>query len=146
MPARWYLTVRLALWFVALFVAILPAFFHALAVPSFNNSQLFRDALFVTVPAAALGLSTVLDYLCMGFRLISGTAMALAVLGIVFNTLVLLSGVIGFLILPKSEVPLSATSVWTFSVLIVLALMFSLLTEIFVSKDHHRCHMQPALT
>lgn len=145
MSAAYYLMVRLSLWFVALIAALLPAIIESLGVLSLNNNVLFRDALFVTVPAAALGLSTVLDYLCMGYLRISGTALALSALSIVFNTLSLASGIIGFLVIPHDGKPLTLPALWTFSVLIFLALFVSLVTEIYVSKDHHRCHMQPGV-
>jgi hypothetical protein len=126
---------------VALAAASIPAILESINAPALNHDIFIRNLLFVIVPAAALGLSTVLDYLCLGYNLISGTALAAAVLGIVANTLALASGIIGFLIIPHNNAPLTATALWIFSIQICLALFFSLLTEIYVSKDHHRCHV-----
>jgi hypothetical protein len=140
--ARWYLVIRLTLWFVALIVALFPAFLEALSLVSLNNNSFLRDTMFAIVPAAALALSAILDYICLDFRKISGTALALSVLGIIFNVLALTSGIVGFLVLPKNDLPVTAAGLWTFSILIFSALMMSLLTEIFVSRDHYRLHGQ----
>jgi hypothetical protein len=64
----WYRTIRLVLWAMAMIAASVPAILEWLEGASFNNT-LFRDILFVIIPAAALGLSTVLDYLCMNYHI-----------------------------------------------------------------------------
>lgn len=139
MSSGWYRTIRLALWFVAFLVAASPAFLELMTSDSITNT-LLRDFVFVIIPAAALGLSTVLDYLCMNFRVVSGTALALSILAIIFNMLALSSGLVGFLVVPKNDLLATNRELWPFGILVVAALLMSLVTEFFVSTDNHRCH------
>jgi uncharacterized membrane protein YozB (DUF420 family) len=106
----------------------------------FNNT-LFRDILFVIIPAAALGLSAVLDYLCINYKDLNGTSFALSMLSIIFNTLALGSGLVAFIVIPKDNVPVASAKLLTFSVIICYALLMSIITEFFVSTDNHRCYV-----
>lgn len=139
LTAAWYRTIRLSLWFVALIIALFPAILEGIHATVFDNT-LLRDVLFIVIPTSALGLSTVLDYLCMNFRVISGTSLALSILAIIFNMLGLTSGLVGFLVVPKDDVAATNAELWTFSILIFLALLMSFVTETLVSTDNHRCH------
>ena len=139
MSAAWYRTIRLSLWCVALIIALLPALLESIHATTFDHT-LLRDVLFIVVPTSALGLSSVLDYLCMNFRVINGTSLALSILSIIFNTLGLTSGLVGFLVVTKDNVAATNAELWTFSILIFLALLMSFVTETLVSTDNHRCH------
>jgi hypothetical protein len=139
LTAGWYRTIRLVLWAIAVIVAAVPAMLEYLEGAIFNNT-LFRDFLFIIIPAAALGLSTVLDYLCMNYQVLNGTKFALAVLSIIFNTLALASGLVAFLEIPKDTLMVTHPKFWTFSILICYALSISIITEFLVSADNHRCH------
>jgi hypothetical protein len=139
LTAGWYRTIRLVLWCIAVLVAGVPAILEYLDGAIFNNT-LFRDFLFVIVPASALGLSTVLDYLCMNYQILNGTKFALSILSVIFNTLALASGLVAFLEIPKDTLLVVHSKLWTFSVLICYALLVSILTEYLVSTDNHRCH------
>jgi hypothetical protein len=140
----WYRTIRLVLWVMAMLVAAVPALLEWLEGAAFNNT-LFRDVLFVIIPAAALGLSTVLDYLCMRYQMLNGTKFALSVLAIIFSMLALASGLVAFLEIPKDTLAVTVSKFWLFSVLIGYALFVSLLTELLVSADNHQSHAKSGL-
>jgi hypothetical protein len=58
---------------------------------------------------------------------------SLSILSIIFNTMSLMSGVVGFLVVPNNELPPQPRQLWTFSILIVFALLMSVVTEFFAS-------------
>jgi hypothetical protein len=139
LSAGWYRIIRLTLWAAAVTIALLPGILKAMDATRFDV-PLLKDFIFVVIPASALGLSTVLDYLCMNYQYLSGTSFALSVLSILFNIFGMMSGLIGFLVLPSGDVSVTSRQLWTFSILIFLALLISVITEFLVSADNHRCH------
>jgi hypothetical protein len=104
------------------------------------DESLLRDFIFVVIPASSLGLSAVLDYLCMNYKELSGTKFAISVLSILFNIFGMFSGLIGFLVIPNDNIPVTIRQLVTFAILILAAILISLVTEFLVSADHHRCH------
>lgn len=139
MTANWYRIIRLVLWFVAVGIALFPAMLEWLDETAIDE-LLLRDVIFVVIPASALGLSTVLDYLCMNYIVVGGTKFALSVLAIIFNICGMFTGLVGFLEIPNDDALVTSRQLVTFSVLILLALLISLITEFLVSADNHRCH------
>lgn len=137
--AFWYRIIRLALWLIAVIVAIFPALLESLRATALDHT-LAREFMFVVIPASALALSTVLDYLCMHYRIINGTSFALSMLAIILNVFAMASGLVGFLVIAKDQLTVSKSELWTFSTLILLALLVSLATEMLVSTGNHRCH------
>jgi hypothetical protein len=116
LTAGWYRTIRLSLWLAAVVIALLPAIFKAMD-SAVLDVQLLRDFIFVVIPASALGLSGVLDYLCMNYQVLSGSKFALSILSIIFNIFGMMSGLVGFLVLPSGNLPATQRQLWTFSVL-----------------------------
>jgi len=94
LTAGWYRTIRLSLWLAAVVIALLPAIFKAMD-SAVLDVQLLRDFIFVVIPASALGLSGVLDYLCMNYQVLSGSKFALSILSIIFNIFGMMSGACG---------------------------------------------------
>jgi hypothetical protein len=137
--ANWYRVIRLTLWAIAVVIALFPAILESFAATALDES-LLREVIFVVIPASALGLSTVLDYLCMNYQELNGTKFALSVISILLNMCGMFSGLVGFLVLPHDAVAVTQRQLVTFSILILLALLISLITEYLVSADNHRCH------
>jgi hypothetical protein len=141
-----YLTIRLLLWAAAVTVAILPITMHdhveldwsVLDVRnSINKAGVFRDLLYVITPVSLLSISTLLDHLCRKFWKMSGTSAFLSLLALIANVSTLCSGLLGFSRIAHNTV-VSGGQLTSFSVLIALALIISLLTEIGVSFEHRR--------
>ena len=139
-----YLIVRLALWLSAVMVSVLPVILSDqvdLGLTIFgnfeiiNNAKLFREFYFVVVPVAVLSLSTILDYLCRGFKRLSGTVFALTILALVFNIFTLGSGLVGFMKIPRDSV-MTLNQLRPFSFLILYALIVSVGTEIGIAFNH----------
>ena len=135
LSARQYLAIRLLLWAIAVFIAMLPSIMGNDSFSDFMQADSFRELLFVVVPVSALALSTTFDYLCIGFPKLSARAFFFSLGSILLNGIGLTTGLAGFLNV-RSGV-LSHSQLWTYSVLICVAVASSLLTEVLVSLNNH---------
>jgi hypothetical protein len=140
-----YLALRLVLWAGAVAIAMFPTLQAADTLPSFdpkammavvNSHGNFRDLFFVIVPAAAVSLSTTMEFLCtyvIRATLVPATVGFIALLAVLGNTVVLLSGFVGFLLIPAAAGPLNMDQLALYSALILCGLGISLGTEIAIS-------------
>lgn len=103
-----------------------------------NEEGLFRDILFAIVPAAALSLATTLDFICSG----KAANLSLPILGVLLSVLILVSGFVGFLVIPEDK-SLDADLFDLYSALIRMGIFVSLVTELWVSvsAEKHRMHL-----
>jgi hypothetical protein len=142
---------RIALWTIAVIIALFPTFqadhvFPALdpivAMASVNSHGHFRDLFFVIVPAAAVSLSTTMEFLssCVirvsphrGHSRVSATIGFIALLALLGNTVILLSGFVGFLLIPPGSGPVDLDALKLYSNLILWGLGISLATEMGIS-------------
>lgn len=132
---RQYLVIRLALWAIAVFIALLP-FVMGRKHESWHNAEEFRDLLFVVVPVSALGLAATFDYLCVGFPdYLTARSFFNSIGSIFLNGIGLTTGLAGFLNIRDGV--LSGGQFWTYSTLICAAIVTSLVTEVVVSLNHH---------
>lgn len=137
-----YLIVRLALWVSAVGIAAIPAlsapgymvFGYGSELALINSAHAFRDAVFVLVPAGAIALSSLFDFLFRVER-VQRMTMFLCVIGLIVNIAVLISGLVGFIKLPE-QTEASQVTFWVYSWLIGLGLAVSLLTEVWVVIGH----------
>jgi hypothetical protein len=110
-----YFALRLVLWAATVIIALFPTLQAAGAWPSLNPFLTmaavnmhgnFRDLLFVMVPAAALALSTWMEFLsaCVIRRRAIRTGLItvgfLALIAIVTNIVILATGMVGFSLIP----------------------------------------------
>jgi hypothetical protein len=123
------------LWFIAVFIALLPTLLGKINSESFRDAEVFRDLLFVTVPVSALGLAATFDYLCVGFPNLSAGAFFNSIGSIFLNGGGLTTGLAGFLNIRQGV--MSNGQLWTYSILICAAVLVSLTTEISISLNHH---------
>jgi hypothetical protein len=137
-----YLAVRMALWFSAVAVPLFPivlrddvdfAWNPTKFLYDVNQAGAFRDLMFVIVPVAVLSLSTSVDFFCRTFSQMTGRAASLTALAFIGNTVALISGFVGFMRIPNGVI---LGSISSYSVFIVFALVFSIGTEIVVSRYH----------
>jgi uncharacterized membrane protein len=105
-------------------VALSSSFFDAA-----NKAEHFRDLLFALVPAASISLSTTIEYLCSHRD--RGVSL-LTVIGLILNILILLSGFVGFLVIPDDQA-LGRDLFALYSKLIILGLVISLVSELWTS-------------
>ncbi len=131
---------RLLLWSAVVAIALFPTL---QAAPSFsswyardvmatvNADGHFRDLFFVIVPASAVSIATTMDYLCAA----RGTEIAAlsAMIALMLNLVVLLSGFVGFLIIPAGKSVLGHDAFLLYSWVISGGLILSLITELWVS-------------
>lgn len=140
-----YCLVRLVLWLVAVGIALFPTArsvgIHAILDWEFlshaNRDGAFRDILFAIVPAAALSLATTLDFICSG----KAASLALPILGVIGGILILVSGFVGFLVIPN-DTPLEPDLFVLYSKMIMLGLSVSLVTELWVSVSMEKHRIQ----
>ncbi len=146
MSTSYYLLIRVVLWTIAVIVAALPVALNDdvdlewnlwASIESINKAGVFRELFFVLIPLGLLSISTVLDHLCRKFYKLSGTSAALSILSLVFNSLALCSGLVGFVKIPHASA-LTPGQLWTYSVLIGLGMFVSAATELGVSLEHRR--------
>lgn len=135
LTGRQYLTIRLALWGIAVFIAMLPALMGIDSWHELWDADAYRDVLFVVVPVSALALSTTFDYLCVGYPDLSASAFFNSIGGIILNGIGLTTGLTGFVSIKEGTMTLFAF--WTYSALICFAVFVSLATEVIVSRNHH---------
>ena len=137
-----YVLIRMVLWTAALAVSLFPTL-HATPGIGFdlvenamrvNERGLFRDLFFVIAPTSALALSTVTDFLITHYARSSGLAQIACVLCLPLNVAALVSGFVGFLVIPPGDHPLDPGSFGTAFGLLVFAVGFSALTEIGMSS------------
>jgi hypothetical protein len=140
-----YVALRLVLWAGAVAIAMFPTLQAAHVMPSFdpkftmagvNGHGNFRDLFFVIVPAAAVSLSSTMEFLCtfvVREALVPATVGFIALLVVLANTVILLSGFVGFLLIPPSAGPLAADAFTLYSTLIIAGLGISLGTELGIS-------------
>ena len=129
-----YLIIRLALWAIAVFIALLPTIMTIDDFAALRDAVAFRNLLFVVVPVSALGLAATFDYLCVGFPNLSASAFFNSIGSILLNGIGLTTGLAGFVNIHKG--PLSNGQLWTYSILICLAIITSLTTETAISLNH----------
>ena len=141
-----YCFLRLLLWSSGVAIALFPTLQVASHVQfnsifaSLNADGHLRDLFFVIVPASAVSLSTTFDYLCgiLARRDSSDTTGLVVVVVLVINVLVLVSGLIGFLLIPVGPTVLSPDLLWSCSFAITMGLALSLVTELWVSGAGER--------
>ena len=137
--------IRLLLWSAGVGIALFPTLQTTRLIPSWhllgtmesvNAAGHFRDLFFVIVPASAVSLSTTLDFLCV--RLRGEINALLAVIALILNIIILLSGFVGFLLIPPGTGYLSADVFSISSWLILVGLIISLVTELWISVSAER--------
>ena len=101
-----------------------------------NDSGHFRDLFFVIAPAAAVALATTLDFLCAAHT--SDETRLSVVIALVINVMVLMSGFIGFMAIPATDLPLPKDQVLPYSWAIWIAIGITLGTELWVSGAAER--------
>jgi hypothetical protein len=153
MHTLFYVLIRAFLWFIAVAIAIFPTLSAApdaasmdpfVMFSTLNNVGAFRDVLFVIIPAAALAISTLIDYLCMCRTQMSGTAFGLSLIGVLMNITALVAGFVGFLYIEdKPHVPVNARFLLTYSWIICIAIGVGIITELAVSWSHGQIHLNP---
>lgn len=132
-----YLTIRLALWAIAVFIALLPAIMLVSdkGLSILRQADFFRNLVFVVVPVSALGLASTFDYMCIGFPTMSAGAFFNSLGAILLNGIGLTTGLAGFLNIREGL--LSLNQLWTYSILICVAVVASLVTESAIALNHH---------
>lgn len=143
---------RFILWAGVVFIALFPTLQLSHVFPSWhfigtmslvNAAGHFRELFFIVVPAAAVSLSTTLDFLCG--RPKNEITGLLVLIALVINIVVLLSGFIGFLLLPPDSGRLADDVFSLYSWLITLGLIISLVTELWISGfAANQRHTEPA--
>lgn len=142
-----YCFLRLLLWTAGVAIALFPTLQIAPHLSSWGISSVFaavnsdghfRDLFFVIVPASAVSLSTTLDYLCGSLSHGSEVTGLLVIVVLVINVLVLLSGFVGFLLIPVGHTALDPDALSSYSGLITVGLVLSLITELWVSGAGER--------
>jgi len=147
-----YGLIRLLLWGAGVGIALFPTLQAVHFLPSWHfagtmdyvNAQgRFRDLFFVIVPASAVSLSTTVDYLCARPR--NEINALLAVISLILNVVILLSGFVGFALIPEKHVPLAADIYILCSWIIICGLVVSLTTELWISGavKHQERHRNP---
>jgi hypothetical protein len=142
---------RVFLWGIAVAIASFPTFQADHFFPTLdpivtmaliNSHGHLRDLFFVIVPAAAVSLSTTMEFLssCVirkstrrGHTRPTATVGFLALLAVLGNTVILLSGFIGFLLIPPGSGPVDVDALKLYSNLILWGLGISLATEMGIS-------------
>jgi hypothetical protein len=130
-----YLVIRLALWVIAVFIALIPVIKSIDCISDLLQGDSFRDLLFVVVPVSALALSTTIDYLCVGFPNLTATQFFNCVCSTILNVIGLVTGLSGFLSIHDG--PMTKLALVTYSALIAVSVISSLVTEVVVSLHHH---------
>lgn len=140
-----YFILRLFLWIGTVGIALFPTLQASGAWPSpdpystmaeINLHGNFRDLLFVIVPAAAIALSTWMEFLsaCVIRRRAARTGLItvgfLALIAIVANIAVLATGMVGFSLIPAGSGQVASTTFSYCSTAIIVGLGVSLLSEI----------------
>jgi len=135
-----YGVIRLMLWSAAVFIALFPTLQTTGTMPSWhlqgtmlavNSAGHFRDLFFIIVPASAVSLSTTLDFLCSKPKgEITGL---LVVIALIVNMMVLLSGFVGFALIPNDAKVLPDDAFSLYSWLITVGLIITLGTELWIS-------------
>jgi hypothetical protein len=137
-----YGLIRLLLWSAAVGIALFPTLQAVPQAPTWhlsatmamvNSSGHFRDLFFVVVPAAAVALATTFDFLSANLNRVPEVTGLSAIIALLLNVVVLLSGFVGFLLIPSGRVVLGPDAFWLYSWLISLGLAISLITELWVS-------------
>ena len=100
-----------------------------------NDHGRARDLFFVIVPASAVSIATTVDFLCATRD--SEIAGLSALLALLANIAVLLSGLIGFLMMPEDTI-LNSDGFRLFSGVILFGLSVSVITELWVSGAAER--------
>ncbi|HXD44241.1 MAG TPA: hypothetical protein VN655_03825 [Pseudolabrys sp.] len=140
-----YALIRLILWSGAVGIALFPTvqvtglytILHSMALfAPINKIGHLRDLFFLVVPASAVSLSTTIDYLCAKHETDSALG---ALIALILNFLVLVSGFVGFLVLPGNTV-VPGDTISLYSEAIVVGLVVSLSTELWLSgaAEKHR--------
>jgi len=141
---RQYLIIRLALWAIAVFIALLPTIMTVDDLGMLRDAGAFRNLLFVTVPVSALGLAATFDYLCTGYPSLGASAFFNSIGSLILNGVGLTTGLAGFVNIRQG--PLSKGQLWTYSILICVAVITSLVTEIAISLNHRGLVQNPGST
>lgn len=146
-----YVIIRLLLWGAGVIIALFPTLQELHFIPSWhfigamdviNRGGHFRDLFFVIVPASAVSLSSTFDFLCAKPR--GEITLLMLVIALILNVVVLLSGFLGFVLIPPTAGPLKPDEFSLYSWLITIGLMLSLITELWSSGASHAGH--PATT
>jgi hypothetical protein len=144
-----YVFARLLLWFIAVIIALFPTVMSSKQEFVFdfygeliriNEDGLFRDLFFALVPTSAIAISTLLDYMIMCHKKISGSVQTLSVIGLIVNVAALASGLSGFLNIERDEV-LADHKFHLFTWILCLSIGVSLISELTVSCGHGSVHL-----
>lgn len=151
MATAFYLLIRSILWLAGVGIAFFPTLqtVHVIDATSataiaeaINSTGHFRDMFFVIVPASALSLSTVSEFLCsLGSHRASELTRMAVILAFIVNVIILVSGFVAFFLIPPHDHPLDAASFSLWYRVIWIGLLLSYLTETAVSwahKNHRR--------
>jgi hypothetical protein len=131
-----YVVVRLLLWGAAVSLAWLPTVWIVWSLHLGSSLWLvnieghFRDLFFALVPAAALSISSILEFFYVSRE--SPVERLAALLALLANIVVLLSAFFGFLLYPDQPV-LSVEQFRAYSALIIVGLIVSFVTELSVA-------------
>ena len=137
----WYGIVRLFLWSAAVFLALFPTISNLDTILDryflwqINQNGHFRDLFFLLAPASALALATILDFIWDDNT--SKAARIAAIVALLANLAVLLSGFVGFLRVPDDTV-LPDGDFATDWKLIVAGLIITLVSELWISVASER--------
>jgi hypothetical protein len=139
-----YVVVRLLLWSSGVAIALFPTLqaIHlmphghlASSLDAINKAGHFRDLFFVIVPASVVSLSTTLDFLCSRPRgEITGLMLVIA---LILNVVVLLSGFLGFILIPPGAGELDPDEFSLYSWPLMVGLLLSLVTELWIAGAAH---------
>jgi hypothetical protein len=131
---------RLLLWLAAAALALFPTVWALDSwglsiVWDINEHKHFRDLFFLLAPTSALALATTLDYI-WGNN-ISRTARNAAIMALLANIFVLLSGFLGFFTI-QDDTKLNDNQFHTFCWVIAVGMILTLATELWISGAGER--------
>ena len=144
-----YIAIRLILWGFAVGIGLFPILSelpdsltvkpYILAL-SINDAGHFRDVFFVVVTIAALGLSTVTDFLTNCYGKMHPAAWNAALICLLLNIICLTAGLVGFLEFAPNQAIANPSKVAVYTTIVMLAACFGLMTEVCVAFVSHRVH------
>ena len=142
-----YLSIRAALWFVAVAISLIPAL-HAVGweiftLPPYDCAEVinkegdFREVVFVIVVVGSLGISVIFDFLYLNYLKLHQALMGTVIMLMLGNILSLAAGLVCFITLPYRG-PLQDLRWLDIDYKFILtALVIEIATELVVSTAHH---------
>lgn len=119
---------------------MIPAAITAYHFGELTSNEVLREAVFVVVPVAAVALSTAFDFLFLFRKDMANTAFALTSCSIIVSILSMVGGGIVFTLIPRNHDHVASPWLYGVCALIAVTALCSLLTELFVSREHYSCH------